>query len=145
MILLQVAGQQQLAAKNLDRNSIGFEINPEFIPIIKEKLDVHQIDLNGTTYEFVKQQDIKIDFENQIKELPYIFKDPHTLDKKIDIKKLQFGSKIDQDSSTTREDFFTVKEIINPDKIRLSNDLTIKLIGIKEDPIVNSKATAFSN
>ena len=143
LILLQVAGQQQWQLKISIEIPVSFEINPEFIPIIKEKLDVHQIDLNGTTYEFVKQQDIKIDFENQIKELPYIFKDPHTLDNKIDIKKLQFGSKIDQNSSTTREDFFTVKEVISPDKIRLSNDLTIKLIGIKEDPIVYNKATAF--
>jgi len=28
-------------------------------------------------------------------------------------------------------------------KIRLSNDLTIKLIGIKEDPIINGKAISF--
>ncbi|HVA97894.1 MAG TPA: DNA methyltransferase, partial [Bacteroidia bacterium] len=137
------SGTTALATKNLDRNSVGFEINPEFIPFIKEKLETHQKDLNETTYEFVKQQDIIIDFENEIKKLPYIFKDPHTLDKKIDVKKLQFGSKIDKDSSATREEFYTVKEIISPEKIRLSNDLTIKLIGIKEDKIINGKATAF--
>ena len=38
----------------------------------------------------------------KFKKLPYIFKDPHTLDKKIDVKKLQFGSKIDKDSSTNK-------------------------------------------
>ncbi|MDP2207456.1 MAG: DNA methyltransferase [Bacteroidota bacterium] len=137
------SGTTALASKNLDRNSVGFEINPEFIPFIKEKLEEYQRDLNGTTYEFVKQQDTKIDYENEIKKLPYIFKDPHTLDKKIDIKKLQFGSKIDKDSSATREEFYTVKEIISPEKIRLNNDLTIKLIGIKEDKLINNKATAF--
>jgi hypothetical protein len=137
------SGTTSLAAKNLERNSVGFEINQEFIPIIKEKLEVRQSDLNGTTYEFVKQIETEIDFENEIKKLPYIFRDPHTLDKKIDVKKLQFGSKIDQDSSTMREDFFTVKEVISPDKIRLSNNLTIKLIGIKEDPVINGKATDF--
>jgi site-specific DNA-methyltransferase (adenine-specific) len=137
------SGTTALASKNLDRNSVGFEINPEFIPIIKEKLEVHQKDLNGTTYEFVKQKETKIDFENEIQKLPYIFKDPHTLDKKIDVKKLQFGSKIDKDSSTQREELFTVKEVISPEKIRLSNDLIIKLIGIKEDPIINEKATTF--
>jgi site-specific DNA-methyltransferase (adenine-specific) len=137
------SGTTAVAAKNLDRNSVGFEINHEFIPIIKEKLEIHQKDLNDTTYEFVNQKKLEIDFENQINKLPYIFKDPHTLDKKIDIKKLQFGSKIDKDSSVTREDFYTVKEIISPAIIRLSNDLTIKLIGIKEDPIINGKATAF--
>jgi len=75
--------------------------------------------------------------------LPYIFKDPHTLDKKIDVKKLQFGSKIDKDSSTQREELYTVKEILSPEKIKLNNNLTVKLIGIKEDPLVNGKATTF--
>ena len=139
------SGTTSLAAKNLDRNSIGYEINPEFVPFIKEKLEVHQQDLNGTTYEFVKQENAKTDFESDIQEQPYIFKDPHTLDKKIDVKKLQFGSKLDKDSSTTREEFYTVKEIISPEKLRLSNDLMIKLIGIKEDPIINGKATDFIN
>lgn len=45
------SGTTSVAAKNLDRNSIGFEINPEFIPIIKEKLEVNQREINGTTYE----------------------------------------------------------------------------------------------
>lgn len=75
--------------------------------------------------------------------MPYIFKDPHTLDKKIDVKKLQFGSKIDKDSSTQREELYTVKEILSPEKIKLNNNLTVKLIGIKEDPLVNGKATTF--
>ena len=139
------SGTTSLAAKNLDRNSIGYEINPEFIPFIKEKLEVHQQDLNGTTYEFAQQENTKTDFESDIQEQPYIFKDPHTLDKKIDVKKLQFGSKLDKDSSTTREEFYTVKEIISPERLRLSNDLMIKLIGIKEDPIINGKATDFLN
>lgn len=139
------SGTTSLAAKNLDRNSIGYEINPEFIPFIKEKLAVHQQDLSGTTYEFVKQENSKTDFESDIREQPYIFKDPHTLDKQIDVKKLQFGSKLDKDSPTSREEFYTVKEIISPEKLRLSNDLMIKLIGIKEDTVINGKATEFLN
>ncbi len=137
------SGTTALASKNLDRNSVGFEVNAEFIPFIKEKLDVHQTDMHGTTYDFIKQPALQINFENEIQKLPYIFKDPHTLDKKIDVKKLQFGSKIDKDSSTQREEFFTVREVINPEKIRLSNNLIVKLIGIKQYPIINGKATEF--
>ncbi|MGB4775357.1 MAG: site-specific DNA-methyltransferase, partial [Daejeonella sp.] len=137
------SGTTALAAKNLDRNSTGYEINPEFVPVIKEKLQAHQQDLNGTTYEFIKQDNTKIDFDQEIQNLPYIFKDPHTLDKKIDIKKLQFGSKIDKDSSANREEFFTIKEIISPEKILLNNGLIIKLIGIKENPVINGQATSF--
>jgi site-specific DNA-methyltransferase (adenine-specific) len=137
------SGTTSLSAKNLDRNSVGFEINPGFIPIIKEKLQSRQNDFDGTTYEFITQNLITLNLENEIQKLPYIFKDPHTLDKKIDLKKLQFGSKIDKNSSTQREEFFTVKEIISPELIKLNNNLTVKLLGIKEDPKVNGKATSF--
>lgn len=137
------SGTTNLASKNLGRNSIGYEINEEFIPVIKQKLRAYQNDILETRYEFIKQKNLLIDFEKEIKKLPYIFKDPHTLDKKIDIKKLQFGSKIDKDSSTQREELFSVKEVISAEKIRLNNDLIVKLIGIKEDPIINGEATKF--
>jgi site-specific DNA-methyltransferase (adenine-specific) len=125
------SGTTSLVAKILDRNSVGYEINKDFIPVIKDKLNFSQKDLNGTTYEFTKQEETRINFESEIKLLPYIFKDSHTLDKKIDIKKLQFGSKIDKNSSTKREELFTVKEVINPNKLLLSNNLEVNLIGVK--------------
>jgi len=137
------SGTTSLAAKNLGRNSASFEINPEFIPLIKEKLEVSQKDISGITFQFLERGLMKMDFESEIQKLPYIFKDPHKLDKKIDIKKLQFGSKIDKNSSAKREELFTVKEVISPEKMRLSNNLTVKLIGIKEDPIINGDATDF--
>lgn len=136
------SGTTSLAAKKLDRNSIGYEINPDFIPIIQEKLGSQQTDMDGTSYKFIKQI-TNIDFEAEIQKLPYIFKDPHTLDKKVDLKKLQYGSKIDKGSQITRENFYTVKEVISPEKVLLNNGLIVKLIGVKEDPIINGKATSF--
>lgn len=136
------SGTTNLAAKNLGRNSIGYEINPEFIPVINRKLEADQKDIYGTSFEFIRQQ-TTADFNKEIEKLPYLFKDPHTLDKKTDPKKLQFGSKIDKDGSTQREELFTVKQIISPEKIRLGNDLIIKLMGIKEDPVINGKAVDF--
>lgn len=137
------SGTTALAARNTDRNSLCFEINPEFIPVIKKKLEVHQKDLNGTTYEFTKQEALTTDFKKEIQKLPYIFKDPQTLNNKVDIKKLQFGSRIDKNGSAQREEFFIVKEIISPAIIRLNNDLIVKLLGIKEDPLINGKAKSF--
>ena len=137
------SGTTSLAARNLDRNSVGFEINPEFIPIIKEKLEVNQKDIKGTTYEFVNQTMQEMDFEKEIQFLPYIFKDPHTLDKKIDVKKLQFGSKLDIHGDSKREEFYFIKEVININTIRLNNDLVVKLIGIKEKQGENGKGIQF--
>ncbi|MBA4312498.1 MAG: DNA methylase N-4 [Chlorobiaceae bacterium] len=144
------SGTTSLAAKHLDRNSIGYEINSEFIPIIKEKLEANQIDMSGVTYEFIEQkianfnqQERQASFEKLIQELPYIYRDPHELDKKIDPKKLQFGSKIDKNGASKREEFFTVKDVISPEKVKLSNGLVVKLIGVKEKPSINGKAIQF--
>ena len=137
------SGTTSLAAKNLGRNSACFEINPEFIPILKEKIGASRQDSDGTTYQFVTRETTTTDFEKQILALPYIFNDPHKFNKKIDIKKLQFGSVIDKESAGKREEFFTVKEIISPELVRLSNDLTVRLLGVKTDENINGKATEF--
>jgi len=136
------SGTTALAARNLNRNSVGYEINPDFIPIIKEKIGTDDAFTNVET-ETVKQPELKTNFEKRIKELPYQFIDTHKLDKKIDVKKIQYGSKIDSNSTGKREEFFSVKEIISTELVRLSNDLTIRLIGIKQNPTINGKATEY--
>ncbi len=137
------SGTTTLAAKNLGRNSACFEINPDFIPILKEKVGAVQPDIAGTSFHFVTRKEKKTNYEEEILALSYIFIDPHKLDKKIDIKKLQFGSKIDKESSGKREEFFTVKEVISSEFLRLSNDTTVKLLGVKADENINGKAKAF--
>ena len=77
------SGTTALAARNLGRNSVGYEINLDFISTVNDKLNVSQSDLAATEYVF--QEDIvKTDLNKEIEKLPYIFKDPHKLDKKID-------------------------------------------------------------
>lgn len=124
------SGTTTLAAKNLGRNSIGYEINKEFESIIKEKLNINQLSLDKDTIEFLE------DKENNncsLDKLPYIFEDAHKLDKKIDIKKNKFGSKISKtDEKENERELFSVKDVISPNKIILSNGLEVKLIGIKE-------------
>ena len=139
------SGTTSLAAKNLNRNSVGYEINPEFIPIIREKIGGNNAFMQIET-EFLQQHYCELDPQSlakKINNLPYQFIDVHKLDKKIDVKKLQFGSKIDAENSGQREDFFTVKEIISPELIKLNNDLVIRLIGIKQNSAINGEATKF--
>lgn len=90
------SGTTTLAARNLLRNSIGYEMNEDFLPVIKEKLKASQSSIfQNAEYEFVNQQKSSVEFNMKSQSLPYIFKDPIKFDKKIDPKKLQFGSKID--------------------------------------------------
>ena len=135
------SGTTSLAARNLERNSIGYEINPEFIEIAKDKLNIKQSDIAGTTYELLKDV-INIDIENEFENLPYRFVDFQNLDKKVDPKKLQFGSRIDKNSGQ-REDYYTVKEIISSELVKLNNDLVVRLIGVKEKKSANSSAKQF--
>lgn len=134
------SGTTSLAAKNLGRNSIGYEINKDFAPIIKEKLCNNQLVLGeNSTVSFYEDSIGNI---SSFEQLPYIFHDPHKMDKKIDVKKLQFGSKIDN-TKRQREDLFSVKRVVSPEKIELSNGLIIKLLGIKENPQFSDKAIDF--
>jgi site-specific DNA-methyltransferase (adenine-specific) len=126
------SGTTSLAARSLHRNSIGYEINEEYLPIIKEKLEIKQRNIfQDASFDIIKQEEVQIDFNEKIRNLPYIFKDPIKFDKKIDLKRLRFGSKIDS-SSAEREKYHKVRQIISPEILTLNNGLNIRLLGIKE-------------
>jgi modification methylase len=128
------SGTTSLAAQHLGRHSVGYEINPEFLPIIREKL-------GDAALEFLKDSPSG-NFEDEIARLPYIFKDPLKLDKKIDLKKQQFGSSIDG-KPVEREEYFTVKEIISPTLVKLSDGQVVRLLGVKEKKVANGQAVEF--
>ncbi len=137
------SGTTSLAAKNLNRNSVGFEINKGFLPIIKEKIGAGRqgsfVDIN---FEIVEQKNKIVDFGKEISNLPYIFKDTIKVTRKVDPKKLQFGSKIDS-VDNEKIDLYSVKQIISPEKILLNNDLMIRLIGVKAKKETLDGATEF--
>jgi site-specific DNA-methyltransferase (adenine-specific) len=137
------SGTTSLAAKNLNRNSIGYEINEDFLPTIKEKLGIREnAFFKDATLEIIKQEEPTIDFKEEIKRLPYIFKDPIKFDKKIDPRKLRFGSKIDN-LNDEKDKYHKVKEILSPEIMVLDNGLKIRLIGVKPRQEKNSEAVQF--
>jgi site-specific DNA-methyltransferase (adenine-specific) len=139
------SGTTSLAARNLGRNSVGYEINPDYIPIIKDKLAVHQQDLTGTEYEFLKDtSELRSRFlREEIGKLPYIFTDPHKFDKKVDPKKMQFGSQITGNEMRSKENFFSVKDVLSPTLLRLDNDLVVRLLGVREKETTYDRAVEF--
>src|SRR3989338_9069824 len=70
------SGTTSLAAKNLGRNSVGYEINQKFINTIKQKLEVDNDASNNSAVSFVDQGNTKNDYSEEISKLLYIFKDP---------------------------------------------------------------------
>lgn len=137
------SGTTTLAAKNLNRNSIGYEINEDFLPIIKDKFNVEQRSIiRDATVEVIKQDEFKPNIKEEIKKLPYVFMDPIKFDKKVDLKKMRFGSKIDN-SHCDREEYYSVKQIISPEILVLNNELKIRLLGVKEAHAKNGTAIEF--
>ena len=138
------SGTTTLAAKNLDRNSVGFEINNEFLPTIKEKTGANKENLfKSAIFEIIERKKETADLKSEISKLPYIFKDSIKFSRKIDPRKLKFGSKIDSVVNNERVDLYSVKQVINPEKILLNNDLMIRLIGVRTRKEMFDKAIEF--
>ncbi len=139
------SGTTSLAAMLTERNSIGYEINRDFLPLIKEKLSKYSTSLFAPEIEFREQHLKNINWHEEIKKLPHVFKDPIKLNAKIDPKNLNFGSKISLDDAVdnNRERYFTVKEIVAANLIRLNSGALVRLLGVKPKSDKISEATSF--
>jgi site-specific DNA-methyltransferase (adenine-specific) len=127
------SGTTTLSAKNLKRNSIGYEINGNYLERIKEKLEIKQKSIfQNEEYIFINRSAYQKDFSKEIEGLPYIFKDPIKFDKKVDPRKLKFGSKVDENSENSDEQLI-VKDILSPSMMVLNNGVKIRLLGVKSE------------
>lgn len=138
------SGTTSLAARNLARNSIGYEINPKFLPHIESKLGIDSLGLGSSDIDFqiiIKKQ-APVDYSGRIGRLSYIFKDRVQFDKKIDPKSLNFGSQIDGEQRD-REEFFSVTRVLSPEIVELNSGVLIRLLGVKTRPSREKKAIEF--
>lgn len=126
------SGTTAKVARELGRNSVSYEINPEFIPIIEDKVGLSGFDADVET-EIINAAFTADDTAKAIENLPYCFIDVHKLDKQGDVKLLQYGSRLDKNSTGKREELFTVKRVISPELVELNNNIIVRLIGIRQD------------
>ena len=95
------SGTTALAAGNLGRNSVGYELNNDFRVFYKEKVIDGCLD-KQCEYSFA--QDISIiDLQSAISALPYRFVDIHKIDKRINVKAHTYGSKFEIDKDVKDE------------------------------------------
>lgn len=108
------SGTTTLAARNLERNSIGYEISAECIPVIKQKLGLENKSFfDKVSFELAMNREDEIDWKDRIQKLPYIFRDPIKFDKKVDPRKLQFGSVINAPSGQSEKHYRTIKAVVS--------------------------------
>lgn len=133
------SGTTLLAAKNLNRNSIGIEINSEFQPIIEEKLGYLNAPLFDDNIQIQKVPSVSIP---PFSSLPYVFHDPIKINKNNSIRKNSYGSKISM-KQISQQSYYTVKKILSPSLLLLNNDKCIRLIGVKDNPSKIQQAINF--
>jgi DNA modification methylase len=109
------SGTTVKVALELKRNAIGYEINEDFVEIIKEKIGIKNSLFKIYNIEIIKR-DEKIRFED----IDYV---PSIQDAKpqIDPKKLNFKKKA----------LYKVIDIVDENTIKLNNGLLIKFLGVK--------------
>jgi site-specific DNA-methyltransferase (adenine-specific) len=125
------SGTTTLAAKNLERNSVGYEINRECESAIRRRLGLDEPSLwDEAEIIFRKQRAKKTNWSGEISRLPYVFRDPVKFDKKADPRKRTFGSKITgREKPETK--YYSVKRVEEPDCLELDDGTRARFLGVK--------------
>lgn len=104
------------AALRLDRSGIGYEINEDFLNIIKEKLCLEQSLLQFSEDIKIMKREIKAD-------IPVVDYIPKIKDAKPQIDPQKFNFKNDR--------LYRVVDIVNENTIKLNTGLMVKFLGVK--------------
>lgn len=123
------SGTTSRAALELGRNSIGYEINKDFLEAIKSKIGIHK------SRELFKEHfNYKIIFQEKNNNSKGKTSEPpisnNHLKRLADPKKFRFGTVIDTNGKREREDIHRVASIPKPDEMILDSGLKVKLLGI---------------
>lgn len=95
------SGTTALAAANLGRNSIGYELNKNFRAFYKEKV-IDGCRDKQCEYSF-SEDNSSLDYQAAIDTLPYCYVDVHKIDKQVDVKVRNYGSKFEVNAAIKEE------------------------------------------
>jgi site-specific DNA-methyltransferase (adenine-specific) len=135
------SGTTSRAALELGRNSIGYEINAEFLDIINTKIGIAE---NGSLFPNDYTIEIIFQKQNNITENKNIItnKIDNNIERLTDPKQFNFGTVIDTSGKKPRDEEFRIKSIVQSNEIILESGLKVKLLGIIpiEDDYYKQKA-----
>lgn len=124
------SGSTSVAALRLNRNSVGYEINPDFAEVARSRIEDERSLLNEARVEYQKQSRInKEDFIGRIHQLPYLFLDTKKVNKMTDPRHLNFGSKI-TGKEETKTKGVKVVEIKSPTDFEIEGGQVVRLLGV---------------
>jgi len=123
------SGTTSKAALELGRNSIGYEINKDFLEAIKEKIGINtgnSLYKEDFDYEIILQERSN---PNDEKKSTSAVNNNH-LERLVDPKKFKFGTVIDLNGKQEREDTYKIVSIPQPNEVILDSGLKVKFIGV---------------
>ena len=111
------SGTTALAAYNLQRNSIGYEINPAFKQYYWQKVMQGNIEQG---LEFISDEDHSpLNLNDMMSSLPYFFTDKHQLNKQVDIKANTYGSVVEDKKVATQSAMVLINHARKPLRERM--------------------------
>jgi len=122
------SGTTALAARDSGRNSIGYEINPDFRLFYQEKVIATNIS-SDNSFEFLVDSS-PFSLDKLTDSLPYRFVDVHKMDKQIDVKQNSYGSKFSVSEKVQEE--LIEKEVQNSCQ-RFSTTPTVLVNHVAQD------------
>lgn len=137
------SGTTSIAAARLARNSIGFEINPEFAALAAKRIDRERSLIADIEYIAEKMSPLQAAEIRELQEnLPFRFQDHVRIDKKTDPRKLLFGSKITGKEENGRSGNRVVR-IISPIEIEMEGGQVVRLLGVATKASAKAEAMKF--
>lgn len=136
------SGTTLKAALELGRNSVGYEINKDFLETIKSKIGIQkdpELYKENFDYEIIFQKNNNKSGKEEIKT-----QNNNHLERLADPKKFKFGTVIDTNGKQERENTYRVISITKPNEIVLDSGLKVELLGIKPINEENYKNKAIS-
>jgi modification methylase len=132
------SGTTTLAAKHLGRNSVGYEINKDFLPMIETKTEKDRPGLFGDEVRVLERVEEEYDYGQRIEKLPYVFRDPSPV-----LRSETAARATRQGAAKVQQDLYSVKQVVSPEVILLNNNKKVRLLGVHEKPENNEEAVKF--
>ncbi len=137
------SGTTSVAARDLSRNSVGYEINPEYVPVARERVCGQGDLFSPCRVEVAEEGDAGGDFAPDLARLPYLFQDPvkGVGGRRADVTRT-YGSRIAGDEAP-REEYHRVALVEDPKTVVLKDGTRLSLCGVKAREETRDKAVAF--
>jgi DNA modification methylase len=110
------SGTTNIAAARLNRDSIGYEINPEFAELAMKRLNAEHSLISDFAHSLSRDKPLsQTELAALRATLPFTFEDRVKIQKKTDPRKLLFGSKITGKERFAKADHRTPRRLLEED------------------------------